>query len=115
VATDLAGRGLDIAELPVVVNCDLPRSPVDYLHRIGRTGRAGDSGVAVSFITAASSAHFDVIVRRHRLTVLREIISGFEPSDDAVAPAHPHGGVRGKRKSKKDKLREAARVCGDQS
>ncbi|HEY0709175.1 MAG TPA: helicase-related protein, partial [Polyangia bacterium] len=107
VATDLAARGLDIVELPAVLNYDLPRSAVDYLHRIGRTGRAGESGVAVSFVTAASSAHFDLIERRHRLNLLRETIPGFEPTDIAVRVAHPHGGIKGRRKSKKDKLREA--------
>jgi superfamily II DNA/RNA helicase len=106
VATDLAGRGLDIVELPAVLNYDLPRSPIDYLHRIGRTGRAGESGVAVSFVTARSSGHFSLIERRHRLSLEREIIAGFEPSEVAVA-ADPNGGVKGKRKSKKDKLREA--------
>jgi superfamily II DNA/RNA helicase len=106
IATDLAGRGLDIAELPAVLNYDLPRSPVDYLHRIGRTGRAGESGVAVSFVTARTSAHFSLIERRHRLSLPREIIAGFEPTQVAVA-ADPNGGVKGKRKSKKDKLREA--------
>jgi ATP-dependent RNA helicase RhlE len=106
IATDLAGRGLDIVELPAVLNYDLPRSPTDYLHRIGRTGRAGESGVAVSFVTARSSAHFSLIERRHRLSLEREIIAGFEPTEVAVA-ADPNGGVKGKRKSKKDKLREA--------
>ena len=115
-ATDLAARGLDIVLLPAVVNYDLPRSAVDYLHRIGRTGRAGDTGVAVSFITAATSAHFDLIERRHRLRLARETIPGFEPTDAAVTPTRPsdpHGGVKGRRKSKKDKLREAARLRGN--
>jgi ATP-dependent RNA helicase RhlE len=112
VATDLAARGLDIVELPVVVNYDLPRSPVDYLHRIGRTGRAGESGVAVSFVTAATSAHFDLIARRHHLSIEREHIIGFEPTEVGVPLPHPHGGVKGKRKSKKDKLREAAARSG---
>lgn len=106
IATDLAGRGLDIVELPAVLNYDLPRSPTDYLHRIGRTGRAGESGVAVSFVTARSSGHFALIDRRYRLSLKREIIAGFEPTEVAVA-ADPKGGVKGKRKSKKDKLREA--------
>jgi superfamily II DNA/RNA helicase len=52
VATDLASRGIDIPFLPAVVNYDLPRSAVDYTHRIGRTGRAGQSGVALSFVRA---------------------------------------------------------------
>ncbi len=110
VATDLAARGLDIAQLPAVVNYDLPRSAVDYLHRIGRTGRAGESGVAVSFISADGDAHFRLIEKRHRLHLERERIAGFEPTIlEPTAPARdPHGGVKGKRKSKKDKLREAA-------
>ena len=108
VATDVAARGLDIAQLPVVVNYDLPRSPVDYLHRIGRTGRAGESGVAVSFISAETDAHFRLIEKRHRLDLPREHIAGFEPCETAVPPAPSTGGVKGKRKSKKDKLREAA-------
>ena len=113
IATDLAGRGLDIVELPVVLNYDLPRSPTDYLHRIGRTGRAGESGVAVSFVTARSSQHFSLIERRHGLSLEREIIAGFEPTEVAVL-TDPNGGVKGKRKSKKDKLREA-RARGSRS
>lgn len=110
VATDLAARGLDIDQLPVVVNYDLPRSAVDYVHRIGRTGRAGESGVAVSFISAETHGHFQVIEKRNGLTVEREQIVGFEPQATEVpAPLLAGtGGVKGKRKSKKDKLREAA-------
>jgi ATP-dependent RNA helicase RhlE len=107
VATDLAGRGLDIVDLPAVLNYDLPRSAVDYLHRIGRTGRAGVAGVAVSFVTAQNAAHFRLIERRHRLTLPRVRLVGFEPTDVPGAPS-ASGGVKGKRKSKKDKLREAA-------
>jgi superfamily II DNA/RNA helicase len=107
VATDLAGRGLDIVQLPVVVNYDLPRSAVDYTHRIGRTGRAGEAGIAVSFITAAAHAHFCLIEKRHHLTIPREHIPGFEPQDEAPPPSGT-GGIKGRRKSKKDKLREAA-------
>ena len=108
VATDLAARGIDIADLAAVVNYDLPRSPAEYLHRIGRTGRAGHSGVALSFINGTTAPHFDLIERRHRLSLTREVIPGFEPVDEALPPRDPHGGVKGKRKSKKDKLREAA-------
>ncbi len=108
VATDVAARGLDIPGLPAVVNYDLPRSPTDYLHRIGRTGRAGESGVAVSFVTAEDDAHFALIERRHRLSLDREELPGFERTEVAAPVAEPHGGVKGKRKSKKDKLREAA-------
>jgi superfamily II DNA/RNA helicase len=107
VATDLAARGLDITGLPAVVNYDLPRSPNDYVHRIGRTGRAGESGVAISFITAEMHAHFALIERVHHHFVVRERIAGFEPTE-APVPVSTAGGVKGVRKSKKDKLREAA-------
>ena len=108
VATDVAARGLDIAQLPVVVNYDLPRSPVDYPHRIGRTGRAGESGTAVSFISAETDAHFRLIEKRNRLGVTREQIAGFEPWETAPALPATSGGVKGRRKSKKDRVREAA-------
>ena len=64
VATDLAGRGIDIPELPVVINYELPRSPKDYIHRIGRTGRAGNSGKAISLITPADEHHFKIIQKK---------------------------------------------------
>ena len=116
VATDVAARGIDVARLPAVVNYDLPRSAVDYTHRIGRTGRAGESGVAISFVTAESEPHFRLIEKRNNLRLPREEIVGFEPTEVA-APAHPatdtvNGGIKGKRKSKKDKLREAAVKAG---
>ena len=112
VTTDLASRGIDIAQLPVVVNYDLPRSAVDYVHRIGRTGRAGESGLAVSFVSAQTEAHFGLIEKRQGLTLPRERIAGFEPAEVQApvdwAPAPGTGGIKGKRPSKKDKLRAAA-------
>jgi ATP-dependent RNA helicase RhlE len=127
VATDVAARGIDIADMPVVVNFDLPRAPAEYTHRIGRTGRAGASGLAVSFVSADTEAHFRLIEKRQGLRVPREVIEGFEPTasatpspegdgfeadavdapDQAPKGLDPNGGVKGKRKSKKDKLREA--------
>jgi len=107
-ATDLAARGLDIVELPVVVNFDLPRSAADYTHRIGRTGRAGQSGLAINFISAGTHAHFRLIEKRHHLDLPREQISGFEPVEIELPAPPSTGGIKGKRKSKKDKLREAA-------
>jgi ATP-dependent RNA helicase RhlE len=107
IATDVASRGLDIAELPVVVNFDLPRSPVDYVHRIGRTGRAGVPGIAVSFVSAATEAHFHLIQKRQGSNLLLEQIEGFEPTQ-ATPQVATNGGIKGKRPSKKDKLRAIA-------
>ena len=109
VTTDLAARGIDIAQLPAVVNYDLPRSAVDYVHRIGRTGRAGESGLAVSFVMPASEAHWHLIEKRQGLSLPLEQVAGFEPTE-AVPPPQPGsgaGGVKGLRPSKKDKLRAA--------
>ena len=120
VATDVAARGLDVAQLPVVVNYDLPRSAVDYVHRIGRTGRAGESGLAVSFVSAATQAHWRLIEKRQGLAVAREQMPGFEPTEVAPvlaatqsrsATGESTGGVKGKRPSKKDKLRAAAALA----
>ncbi|WP_423681681.1 DEAD/DEAH box helicase [Undibacterium sp. WLHG33] len=112
VATDVAARGIDIAQLPVVVNYDLPRSSDDYIHRIGRTGRAGLSGLAYNFVTPESAAHFALIARKHGLRLELESIPGFEVSALPVAVSERvpdvNGGVKGKRPSKKDKLRAMA-------
>jgi superfamily II DNA/RNA helicase len=111
VATDLAARGIDIAHLSVVVNYDLPRSALDYVHRIGRTARAGASGLAVSFVSPGVEGHFRLIEKRQGQRVMRERIPGFEPAESA-APGSASGGVKGRRPSKKDKLREAASRTG---
>jgi ATP-dependent RNA helicase RhlE len=113
VATDLAARGIDVQGLAAVVNHDLPRSAVDHTHRIGRTGRAGLPGMAISFICAdapGSEAHFRLIEKRQQQRVARERLAGFEPQAVSVAVVlgAENGGVKGRRKSKKDKLREAA-------
>ncbi|MGL4232754.1 MAG: DEAD/DEAH box helicase [Casimicrobium sp.] len=109
VATDVAARGLDIVELPVVVNYDLPRAAIDYTHRIGRTARAGKSGVAISFVSAENSAHFRLIQKRQQLNVALETIEGFEPEITTEIPSSSTGGIKGKRPNKKDKLRAAAK------
>jgi len=113
VATDVASRGIDIAQLPVVVNYDLPRSAQDYIHRIGRTGRAGESGLALSFVSADTEAHFRLIEKRQGVNLPLEQVEGFEPLQTAVevpadTDAPSTGGIKGKRPSKKDKLRAAA-------
>ena len=160
VATNVAARGLDVVGLEAIVNYELPRSTSDYTHRVGRTGRAGRVGVAVSFVAstgAGNEEHFALIERRHAMRVPREVLPGFVPKEvdplrvttsevqlrdeaavsdagqgvteteglagaalaaplDVSVPgvlhsklglAHDrmHGGVKGRRLSKKDKLR----------
>jgi len=110
VATDVAARGLHIPGLDAVVNHELPRAAADYTHRIGRTGRMGQKGVAVSFICADSAtnaeSHFRLIEKRQGQRVPRERIAGFEPRAVASEQAAT-GGIKGSRPSKKDKLRAA--------
>ena len=113
VATDLAARGIDVPGLGVVLQHDLPRSAVDHTHRIGRTGRAGAAGLALSFILAdapGSEAHFRLIEKRQQQRLPREVLPGFEPAAPPLpaAVADGSGGVKGRRPSKKDKLRAAA-------
>lgn len=64
VATDLIGRGIHIDALPCVINYELPRSPLDYIHRIGRTGRAGEKGTAINILTDDELQHFRVIQKK---------------------------------------------------
>jgi len=79
VATDIAARGLDIDQLPQVVNFDLPNVPEDYIHRIGRTGRAGATGKAVSLVSADEFEQLSDIERLIKSLLTREILDGFEP------------------------------------
>ncbi len=83
VATDIAARGIDIAELPRVVNYDLPNVPEDYVHRIGRTGRAGSDGEAVSLVCVDEHAFLRDIERLIRRALPRETVDGFTPDRNA--------------------------------
>ena len=71
VATDLLSRGIDIEYLPHVINYELPRSPKDYIHRIGRTGRAESSGEAITFVAPEDEHHFKIIQKKMKITVER--------------------------------------------
>ncbi len=107
IATDVASRGIDINKLSLVINFDLPRSPADYIHRIGRTGRAGEIGLAVTFIGHEDQEHFKLIEKRAQISLEREQISGFELTGEAMNTVKGQLPVKGLRKSKKDKARMA--------
>src|SRR4029079_15069381 len=85
VATDIAARGIDIDQLPHVVNYDLPNVPEDYVHRIGRTGRAGADGEAISLVCVDEHEFLRDIEKLIRLSIPRAVIAGFEPDPNAVA------------------------------
>ena len=104
VATDIAARGIDIDQLPHVVNYDLPNVPEDYVHRIGRTGRAGATGEAVSLVCVDEHQMLKDIEKLIKQTLPRHVIAGFEPDPTAKpqpiqlrsgAPGHPSRGRPG--------------------
>ncbi|MFT6116685.1 MAG: ATP-dependent RNA helicase RhlE [Candidatus Azotimanducaceae bacterium] len=99
VATDVAARGLDIEQLPQVVNFDLPKVAENYIHRIGRTGRAGASGEAVSLVSADEIESLKTIEQLIQQVLPRKVIDDFEP--DHQLPASP--AVSGQIKKKKPK------------
>lgn len=93
VATDVAARGLDIAELPFVINYELPTQAEDYVHRIGRTGRAGADGVAISMMDETEQKMFEAIKELTGSDLAVERIEGFEPrwwGQDAVPSENRH-------------------------
>jgi len=112
IATDIAARGLDIEKLPVVINFNLPRSPSDYMHRIGRSGRAGEVGLALSLIDHEDYHHFKVIEKKNKIRLEREQVEGFEVAEiaeDSILAAElaeskpmakPEGTGKKKRKKK---------------
>ncbi len=89
VATDIAARGLDIVELPHVVNYELPNVPEDYVHRIGRTGRAGMSGEAVALVSSEEKSLLTDIERLIKRTLPRETIEGFDMAAALAASRTP--------------------------
>ena len=87
VATDVASRGLDIDQLPHVVNFELPNVPEDYVHRIGRTGRAGNVGRAVSLVCSDEYPFLKDIERLLNQTLAKEVIPGYEPTSKSIPAA----------------------------
>lgn len=108
IATDVAARGIDILKLSLVINFDLPRSPADYIHRIGRTGRAGEKGLAITFIGHEDMEHFKLIEKRAQIELKKEEVVGFELTGSAPEVIKGKVPVKGKRMSKKDKVRAQA-------
>ncbi len=89
VATDIAARGIDIDQLPQVVNFDLPNVPEDYVHRIGRTGRAGSSGQAISLVSLDEIKQLQDIERLIKFSIEREEVEGFKPLDRLPSSRQP--------------------------
>ena len=111
VATDVAARGIDINLLPHVVNFELPRAPEDYIHRIGRTGRAGEEGQAISLVSHDEYSFLRLIEKLIGKEIKREHIAGFEAS--LIAPAMPPEEPRGARPSRNSN--QPRKAFGNQS
>ncbi|MBP6180596.1 DEAD/DEAH box helicase [Flavobacterium sp.] len=99
VATDIAARGLDIPLLPHVINFELPNIPEDYVHRIGRTGRAGASGEAISLVSPDETTFLRDIEKLVGLKLPKENIKGFEPDPNASTEPIKQGQGRQQRNS----------------
>jgi ATP-dependent RNA helicase RhlE len=84
VATDVAARGLDISNLPYVINYDMPSIPEDYVHRIGRTGRAGESGIALSLVTQDDKVHLKAIEKLLKKKITVEKVEGYTEDSDTA-------------------------------
>lgn len=100
VATDIAARGIDIQQLPRVVNFDLPHVAEDYVHRIGRTGRAGEAGIALSLVSADEVAQLQKIEKLIKKSLPREEVEGFEPEHRLPTKEVKSSGKRPPRKAK---------------
>lgn len=113
VATDIAARGLDIDQLPQVVNFDLPNVAEDYVHRIGRTGRAGSKGQAISLVSADEFPQLSDIEYLIKQLIEREYIKGFEPVNDVPASRLDRKPKRPKKPKKPKVYTQDGKVDGD--
>ncbi len=109
VATDIAARGIDINLLPQVVNFDLPYVPEDYIHRIGRTARAGQEGKAISLVSADEHKLLFDIEKLLNSPIPRETIEGFEPTQNLSTEAPKSRGSRRRKPSNRSKGPERSR------
>ena len=101
VATDIAARGLDIDALPHVINFELPNIPEDYVHRIGRTGRAGMEGEALSLVCADERGYLRDIEKLIKMEITKETVPGFEPTITTEMPPPKRGGNNAGQKSQR--------------
>src|SRR5690606_13780238 len=97
VATDVAARGLDIPNLPLVINHDLPMVAEDYVHRIGRTGRAGATGEALSLVSPEEGGLLNQIQKMLKAEIRMDVVEGYAPSRPIRLDAPPPQGGRGQR------------------
>lgn len=122
VATDIAARGLDIDQLPQVVNFELPNVPEDYVHRIGRTGRAGSAGAAISLVDSDEAKYLKDIEKLIKREIPKVTVEGFEPptKQEAEAPRpprpaqarRPQGQKNGQAQAHQPKQQHAAKPNG---
>ncbi len=110
IATDIAGRGLDIKDLPLVINYTLPETTDDFTHRVGRTGRAGKKGMVITILTVEDYNHFTKIERNLKLNVKREIHNDFPLKDRQPRQKIQTKKKLSERKGKKDLNKEAKKT-----
>jgi ATP-dependent RNA helicase RhlE len=117
VATDIAARGLDIDQLPHVVNFELPNVAEDYVHRIGRTGRAGNEGTAVSLVCGEEQSLLRGIERLISRSIPKQVLPGYEPSGrvEAADSTSPRNGRGGGRRDQQPRRSGAANRSNDRS
>ena len=108
VATDVAARGIDIKNMNQVINFDLPTVAKDYVHRIGRTGRAGESGKAISFVGSEQFELLDGIQKLLQQTLAQHIVDGFEPSSP-IAKSNSKVGKKQRRSNKQSRYKKKKR------
>lgn len=108
VATDVAARGIDIDQLPHVFNFEMPNSPEDYVHRIGRTGRAGSQGDAISLICNEEMRMLGEIERLIKREIPKEVVAGFEPGTAPKSEEPPRGRGRERAPQRRPELPPAA-------
>ena len=114
VATDIAARGLDINELPHVINFDLPKIPGDYIHRIGRTGRASSQGEGISLVSADEVKLLSAIETLIRQTLVREVETGFIPNHKVPLTRQTRVQPKKPKKPKQGQNRGEQRAASDQ-